>query len=84
MKANLKIITVSEKAKLMLIPEYPPLSENNLDSLENTGKRGLVLHRMVGIDNDDDPNPLPVHMHPSVWLSLIQEIRRRRAAEVAE
>lgn len=83
MKANLKIITVSEKAKLMLIPEYPPLSENNLDSLENTGKRGLVLHRMVGID-DNDPDPLPVHMHPSVWLSLIQEIRRWREGEVAE
>lgn len=79
---DIKVVRVSSQAQRIEIPEYPPLSDENLDKLVETGKYGLAVHRMVGIDETGDP--LPVHIHPATWLSLIQEVRRWRAGEVAE
>jgi hypothetical protein len=69
---ELQIIRASEQAQKTDIPEYPPLSEKQLDDSERVGRYGLVTHTMVG---DDPP---PVHMHPSTWLALVQEVRRAR------
>jgi len=73
----MEIVSVSDVSKKIKVPDYEPLSDAGLSSLHDSCKYGLVLHKMLGI-GADDPRPLPMHVHPSILLAMIQEIRRSR------
>lgn len=76
MSTELEIILVSDKAKQIKLPKCPPLTEKDLEQIENTMRKGLVLHKFMGIKPKE--RALPLHVHPTVILSLIQEVRRSR------
>lgn len=72
----MKIDLASEQAKGVDIPVLDKLPESTLTEIENVMRYGLFLHKALGIKENE--RPLPVHVHPSVILSLIQEIRENR------
>lgn len=76
MDDELQIVTVSELTQHQDIPECPPLTEEVLDQIVKTMRKGLVLHRILQIKPNE--RPLLVHVHPETLLSLVQEVRRLR------
>lgn len=74
--SDLQIISVSEEAEKVDIPDYPSISNEGLDNLEHVMRYGLALHQLTGIKSTE--RALPLHIHPITILSMIQEIRRSR------
>lgn len=82
MSEALEIILVSDKAKQIDLPECPPLTVESLEQIENTMRKGLVLHKFMGIKPRE--RALPLHIHPHIILALIQEVRRSRHVDHAD
>lgn len=78
MDATLEIITVSDLARQIELPQVVPLSDDELAKIERTMRRGLVLHQAMKWQPGE--LPLPLHVHPNVILAMVQEIRRAREA----
>jgi hypothetical protein len=76
MSNKLEITLVSDLVKQIELPKCPPLSEEGLLNLEKVMRKGLVLHECMGITPNE--RALPLHIHPTVILALIQEVRRSR------
>ena len=72
---TIEILSVSEVAKVIKIEDCSPLTDGELESMIGELKYGLAMHLVFDIPDDE---PLPIHIHPTTLLSMVQEIQACR------